>query len=73
LHRLRLALAALCLVLLPTAPALAQSLPQAQTAAPAQSAAPSAAPLEALSGEYTNPVEPDTPLSFYVADGNFVV
>jgi putative CocE/NonD family hydrolase len=73
LHRLRLALAALCLVLLPTAPALAQPLPQAQAAAPAQTAAPSAAPLEALSGEYTNPVEPDTPLSFYVADGKFVV
>jgi hypothetical protein len=25
--------------------------------------------LEALSGEYTDPIEPDTPLSFYVQDG----
>ena len=27
------------------------------------------APLDALAGEYTNPSEPDTPLSFYVANG----
>jgi putative CocE/NonD family hydrolase len=32
-------------------------------------AAPAADQLESLSGEYTNPVEPDTPLSFYVQDG----
>ena len=71
---LRCALALLCLVLLPAAPVLAWSTPHsAQAAAPTQAAAPAAAPLEALAGEYTNPVEPDTPLSFYVADGKFVV
>ena len=64
LPRLRLALAVLCLVLLASAPAPAWPAPrQAQTAAPA------VAQLEAISGEYTNPVEPDTPLSFYVEDG----
>jgi hypothetical protein len=30
------------------------------------------AQLEALSGEYTNPIEPDTPLSFYVQDGKLM-
>ena len=38
---------------------------QAQTSAPA-------AQLEALSGEYTDAAEPDTPLSFYVQDGKLV-
>ena len=33
---------------------------------------PTSTPLEALSGEYTNPVEPDTPLSFYVENGKLV-
>jgi hypothetical protein len=35
--------------------------------------APSAAQLEALSGEYTDSAEPDTPLSFYVQGGKLVV
>ena len=33
---------------------------------------PASTPLEALSGEYTNPNEPDTPLSFYVENGKLV-
>jgi len=37
---------------------------------PAQQAPP---PLEIFSGEYTNPVEPDMPLSFYPQDGNLIV
>jgi putative CocE/NonD family hydrolase len=41
----------------------------ARSAAPAQTTAPTAAQLEALSGEYTDRAEPDTPLSFYVQDG----
>ncbi len=43
-------------------------------AAPSAFAAqtPASTPLEALSGEYTNPIEPDTPLSFYVKDGKLV-
>ena len=36
-------------------------------------AAVSAAQLEALSGEYTSPAEPDSPVSFYVHNGNLVV
>ncbi len=62
--QLRFALAALCLALFLFAPATACAAPHQ-----AQTAALSAAPIEALSGEYTNPVEPDTPLSFYVQDG----
>ncbi|MGD0741212.1 MAG: CocE/NonD family hydrolase [Terracidiphilus sp.] len=43
-------------------------------AAPSALAAqtPVSTPLDALSGEYTNPTEPDTPLSFYVEDGKLV-
>ncbi|HME57198.1 MAG TPA: CocE/NonD family hydrolase, partial [Terracidiphilus sp.] len=36
-------------------------------------AEPSAAQLAALSGEYTDPHEPDTPISFYVQDGKLIV
>ena len=39
---------------------------------PAQQA-PAAAQLTALSGEYTQATEPDTPLSFYARDGKLVV
>jgi putative CocE/NonD family hydrolase len=41
-------------------------------AAPAQAAADTG-PLEAISGEYTDPNDPDTPVSFYVKDGNLVM
>ncbi len=34
--------------------------------------APTPAQLDALSGEYTNPIEPDTPSSFYVKDGKLI-
>jgi putative CocE/NonD family hydrolase len=40
---------------------------------PSQAAAPDAAQLQALSGEYTDASEPDTPLSFYVWDGKLLV
>ena len=70
--RLRLALAVLCLALLPSAPALARPLPQAQAVPETPAAAPSAAQLEALTGEYTAPVEPDTPFSFYVENGKLI-
>jgi uncharacterized protein len=56
----RIVLAIVCLIPLQIAPILAQS-------------APAASPLEALTGEYTNPVEPDTPLSFYVQNGKLVI
>jgi putative CocE/NonD family hydrolase len=35
--------------------------------------APATAQLEAFAGEYTDPSEPDTPLSFYVANGKLMV
>jgi len=74
LLRLRIALAAVCLALLPSSPALAGAAQRsAQAAAPALAGAPSAAQLEALSGEYTDSAEPDTPLSFYVQGGKLVV
>jgi len=46
-----------------------------QTSAPAQASASQAAPsqLDALSGEYTDPNDPDTPISFYVQDGKLMV
>jgi putative CocE/NonD family hydrolase len=63
----RVVLAALCLAPLSLSPALAWAAPHQP-----QDAAPATAPLDALSGEYTNPVEPDTPLSFYVQDGKLL-
>jgi putative CocE/NonD family hydrolase len=42
---------------------------QSPAAASSQAVAPAAAQLEALSGEYTDAAEPDTPLSFYMQDG----
>ena len=47
---------------------IALPLAQAQ-AAPA----PTTAQLEALTGEYAYPTDPDTPLSFYVVDGKLMV
>jgi len=44
-------------------------LASAQTPAPQ----PTQAQLDALSGEFTNPSEPDTPLSFYAKDGKLLV
>jgi hypothetical protein len=44
---------------------------QPPAAAPAQAAADTG-PLEAMSGEYTDPNDPDTPVSFYVKDGKLV-
>ena len=60
-----LAVAAVCLTLL--SDVTVSSLAQAQNQTPAPAAQP-----EALSGEYTNALEPDTPLSFSVQDGKLV-
>jgi uncharacterized protein len=72
LIRNRFASAALCVVLLPCAcwPALGLS-PAAASAA--VQAGPDTGPLQAMSGEYTDPNDPDTPVSFYVKDGKLVV
>jgi hypothetical protein len=70
LVRSRVAIAVLSFVLIPIAPAVALSAPKLPAAtAQAAAAAPTTAQLDALSGEYTNPADPDTPLSFYVQDG----
>ena len=67
LHR-RAIIAILCLELLSVVPALALPTPQET-----QGAAPTTAQLEALAGEYTDPHEPDTPISFYAQDGKLIV
>ncbi|HUX43905.1 MAG TPA: CocE/NonD family hydrolase [Terracidiphilus sp.] len=65
IHR-RVALSVLCVSLLPSAPIFAVTAAQ-----PQQQAA--AVPLQALAGEYTDPADPDTPLSFYPSDGKLIV
>jgi len=50
-----------------------QSAPIAIAATPLQASPPTAAQLDALSGEYTDPGDPDTPVSFYVHDGKLVL
>jgi putative CocE/NonD family hydrolase len=72
LVRPRFVLAALCLGLLSVAPIWPAPQP-VQPAAQAVGAAPTTAQLDALAGEYTDPNEPDTPLSFYVTDGKLIV
>jgi uncharacterized protein len=42
-------------------------------ASPGQQAAVATSPLEALSGQYTNPAEPDTPYDVYVQDGKLQI
>ena len=69
----RARIAAVCFALISAtlvfaAPALATSV-QPDDKAPALTTAQ----LGALAGEYTNPIEPDTPLSFYVVDGKLTV
>jgi hypothetical protein len=45
----------------------------AQTATPTQTAEAAIGQLEALTGEYANPDEPDTPLSLYVLNGKLYI
>jgi putative CocE/NonD family hydrolase len=71
-------IAAVCLALIPSSLVLAAAFPAALLSgaslrADSKAVAPTTAQLEALTGEYTNPNEPDTPLSFYVADGKLMV
>jgi len=61
LNRLRLLLVVLCFAL----PSAAPLCSQAPT--------PTTSQLEALAGEYTDPSEPDTPISFYTDSGKLVV
>ncbi len=73
MSRLRALAAVLCLVLLSAALGSAQSPHSLPAAAQTQAAAPATAQLEALDGEYTDPHEPDTPLSFYLQNGRLIV
>jgi putative CocE/NonD family hydrolase len=66
LPRLRIALVVLGLVLLPAVPAKAARGGRAALAF-------SAAALENLAGEYTDPSEPDSPISFYVQNGKLTM
>ncbi|HEY1209839.1 MAG TPA: CocE/NonD family hydrolase [Terracidiphilus sp.] len=66
--RFRLAFLVIFVALLAVMPGFTQTVPQETRVAE-----PSAAQLAALSGEYTNPHEPDTPISFYVQDGKLIV
>jgi hypothetical protein len=63
LFRLRLAPTVLCLAFLLSAPVINHA------ATPAQTTEAAIGQLEALTGEYTDLVEPDTPLSVYVLNG----
>lgn len=66
MHRPRLASVLLSLILLPSA------IVSASAASHPAQAAPDAVQLQALSGEYTDAHEPDTPLSFYAWDGKLI-
>jgi uncharacterized protein len=68
LLRSRIVFAVLCVALLPGAPSICPPL-----VAGAQETTAAAAQLDKLSGEYTDPQEPDTPLSFYAQDGKMIV
>ncbi len=74
LSRLRLAPAVLCAVVFCSASAVAGPRVQSPGTPPtADAQTVSAAQLEALSGEYADTADPDTPLSFYVQDGRLFV
>ena len=68
LIRLRILLLVLIAASLSIVPGFAQTAPQE-----AQAILLSPAQLETLAGEYTDPHEPDTPISFYVQDGKLIV
>jgi uncharacterized protein len=69
LTRFRVAAVALCFALSLSA---ANTLPSHSAALPSAPPQVSTAQLETLSGEYTDPADPDTPLSFYVQDGKLI-
>ncbi len=71
--RRRVAFVALCFALLFSTDKALPLAPAALAASPLQATPPAAAQLDALSGEYTNPSDPDTPISFYVQDGKLIV
>jgi putative CocE/NonD family hydrolase len=76
LIRRRVAVAALCLALLTSIDRQARLSTPAYGAEPAQATpgnSPTVTQLEALAGEYTDPNEPDTPISFYLSNGKLTI
>jgi putative CocE/NonD family hydrolase len=73
LIRSRFTLAGLSLAILACASGLGPTPPSSRAAAQTQAAATATARLAALAGEYTDPHEPDTPLSFYGSNGKLIV
>ena len=69
----RVAFVALCFALLFSTNKALRFAPFADAETPLQATPPAAAQLDALSGEYTDPNAPDTPVSFYVHDGKLIV
>ncbi len=66
----RVAVGALCFALLLSTSQASHPAPLAHAAALQQA---TASQLEALSGEYTDPNEPDTPISFYTQNGKLIL
>jgi uncharacterized protein len=74
LTRRRVAALVLCFAVLFSTSKTLRLAPLAEAAASrGQSVVDASAQLAALSGEYTNAAEPDTPISFYVENGKLVV
>jgi putative CocE/NonD family hydrolase len=73
LTRRRVAVPFLCFALLFSTNKTLRLAPLAQAARFDQAPASASAQLESLSGEYTDPAEPDSPISFYVQDGKLVI
>src|SRR4051812_36152676 len=66
----RVAVGVLCFALLCCTCNLSRLAPLAHAAAQQQA---TASPVEVLSGEYTDPNEPDTPISFYTENGKLIM
>jgi hypothetical protein len=66
-------IAAVCFALIPAPGFLAASALAASVHSDTKTPAPTYSQLKALTGEYTYPTDPDTPLSFYVVDGKLMV
>ncbi len=69
----RVALAVLCFALLFSPDRSFRLASLAQAATSGQAASSASSQLEALSGEYTDPSDPDTPISFYTQDGKLIL
>ncbi len=69
----RVALAALCFALLFSPGGSFRLASPAQAATLGQATSSATSQLDALSGEYTDPSDPDTPISFYTQDGKLIL